>query len=271
MLENKMQIRELINKGIGIIDKMGIFYTNARVGNNTMELIKVIKSLFPLIQNQQPIISNVLADATLRLNDNGIINAFTFGDVRTSLKVLKSIYCRPPKIFISHKSEDKPFVDALVDLLRHYIGSEPNKIFCSSIPNYKIDLGKEIYDQIAAQFADNDVFTIIVHSPRYYQSSVCLNEMGASWILNTDCCSILTSDCEINELNGVIDKRFISIKVNNEDAKDRMNDFLYEVMDFFELPKPEFKAFSQWEKDRDKFLGIVNSIKYNGQHFGKWF
>ena len=54
-------------------------------------------------------------------------------------------------------------------------------------------------------------------------------------------------------------------------AKDRMNDFLCKVMDFFELPKPEFKAFSQWEKDRDKFLGIVNSIKYNGQHFGKRF
>ena len=270
-MENKIQIRELINKGLVTIDKMGNFTTGTPAGNNTKELIKVIKTLFPLIQSQQPVISDVLAKSTLRLNDNGIINAFYFGDVRTTLKVLEGIYCRPPKIFISHKSEDKPFVDALVDLLRHYIGSEPNRIFCSSIPNYKIDLGKEIYDQIATQFADNDVFTIIVHSPRYYKSSVCLNEMGASWILNTDCCSFLTSDCEINELNGVIDKRYIFIKVNNEDAKDRMNDFLCKVMDFFELPKPEFKAFSQWEKDRDKFLRIVNSIKHNGQRFGKWF
>ena len=94
MLENKMQIRELINKGIGIIDKMGIFYTNARVGNNTMELIKVIKSLFPLIQNQQPIISNVLADATLRLNDNGIINAFTFCDGAFFQHAKYKTYCK---------------------------------------------------------------------------------------------------------------------------------------------------------------------------------
>lgn len=267
-----MQIREIINKGLVTIDKMRDVTTGTPAGNNTKELITVIKTLFPLIQKQQPVISDVLAKATLRLNDNGIINAFFFGDVRTSLKVLKSIYCRPPKIFISHKSEDKPFVDALVDLLRLYVGSEPNKIFCSSVPNYKIDLGKEIYSQIATQFADNDVFTIIIHSPRYYQSSICLNEMGATWILDTDCCSFLTSDCDINKLNGVIDKRYISIKVNNEDAEDRMNDFLYEVMDFFELPKPEFKAFSQWEKDRDKFLRIVNNIKYNGgQRLGKWF
>ena len=72
----------------------------------------------------------------------------------------------------------------------------------------------------------------------------------------------LTSDCDINKLNGVIDKRYISIKVNNEDAEERMNEFLCEVMDFFELPKLESKAFSQWEKDRDKFLAIVNAIKY---------
>ena len=272
MMKNKNQIRKLINKGLLIIDNMGYFTTGTAVGNKTKELIGVIKTLFPLIQDQNPIISDILSTASLRLNSNGIINAFNFGDVRTSLKVLKSIYCRPPKIFISHKSEDKSFVDALVDLLRLYVGSEPNKIFCSSVPNYKIDLGKEIYGQIATQFADNDVFTIIIHSPRYYQSSICLNEMGAAWILDTDCCSFLTSDCDINKLNGVIDKRYISIKVNNEDAEDRMNDFLYEVMDFFELPKPEFKAFSQWEKDRDKFLRIVNNIKYNGgQRLGKWF
>ena len=51
MIENKMQIRELIKKGLVIIDKMGLFYTNTPAGNNTKELIKVIKSLFPLIQS----------------------------------------------------------------------------------------------------------------------------------------------------------------------------------------------------------------------------
>lgn len=263
MIENKVQIRNLINKGLWVIDKMENFTTGTPAGNNTKELIKIIKTLFPLIQNQQPIISDVLAKATLRLNDNGIINAFFFGDVRTSLKVLQGIYCRQPKIFISHKSEDQFFADALVDLLRHYIGSNPNMIFCSSIPNYKIDLGKEIYDEISAQFTDNDILTIIIHSPRYYQSAVCLNEMGASWILNTDCCSFLTADCDIDNLKGVIDRRYISIKVNKEDAKDRMNNFLGKVLDFFELPKPEFDILSQWENDRDKFLRTVNNLKYN--------
>lgn len=262
MTQNRKQVIKLINEGLHLVKLIDGIPTNFPAGKNTKRLMTLIDSLFPLVHDEYPIISTILSKSGTRLNKDGIVDAFCFGDIRTALKVLKGVYCRPPKIFISHKSEDKPFVDALVDLLRLYIGSEPNKIFCSSVPNYKIDLGKEIYSQIAAQFTNYEIFTIIIHSPRYYQSSVCLNEMGASWILNTDCCSFLTSDCKINGLNGVIDKRYISIKVNDEDAEDRMNNFLDKVMDFFELPKPEFKAFSQWEKDRDKFLAIVNAIKY---------
>lgn len=40
-------------------------------------------------------------------------------------------------------------------------------------------------------------------------------------------------------------------------VKDRMNEFIGKVLDFFELPKPEFPSFSQWEKDRDEFLKEV--------------
>ena len=42
-----------------------------------------------------------------------------------------------------------------------------------------------------------------------------------------------------------------------------MNNFLGKVLDFFELPKPEFDILSQWENDRDKFLRTVNNLKYN--------
>ena len=56
-----MQIRELINKGLVTIDKMRDVTTGTPAGNNTKELITVIKTLFPLIQKQQPVISDVLA------------------------------------------------------------------------------------------------------------------------------------------------------------------------------------------------------------------
>ena len=149
------------------------------------------------------------------------------------------------------------FVNALINLLRLYIGSDESKIFCSSIPNYKIGISRDIYPEIKAQFEKHNVFMIIVHSPRYYQSPVCLNEMGAAWIQTTECCSFLTSDCKFDDLKGVIDKNYISIKVNADDAKDRMNEFIGKVLDFFHLPQLEISSFSQWEKDRDEFLKEV--------------
>ena len=253
MTMEKKLIKEYINDGLSIISQMGI-KSDTPAGSNTRSLKDIVRKLFPLIANDYPLLSEVLSKAEIRLIENGIINAFFFGDIRTSLKILKDIYCRPPKIFISHKNEDMDFVNALVNLLRLYIGSDEDKIFCSSVPNYKIGLGKDIYPEIKAQFENNDVFMIIIHSPRYYQSPICLNEMGAAWIQSTECCSFLTSDCEYDDLKGVIDKNYISIKVNAMDAKDRMNEFIGNVLDFFQLPKPDFSSFSRWEKDRDAFL-----------------
>lgn len=256
MAKDNKQIKELIDEGLSTISKMEI-WSNTPAGPNTNKLKEIVKSLCPLISGDYPLLRDILSKAETRLIENGIINAFFFGDIRTSLKILKDNYSHPPKIFISHKSEDEAFVKALVKLLRLYIGSEAEKIFCSSVPTYKIGIGKEIFPEIKSQFDGNYVFMIIVHSPRYYQSSVCLNEMGAAWIQDTECYSFLTADCEYDDLKGVIDRKYISIKVNAKDAKDRMNEFMGKVLDFFNMPKPDLSTLSQWETDRDEFLKEV--------------
>ena len=259
MTKGNRQIKELINEGLSIISKMKI-RSNSSAGPNTNKLKGIVKNLYPLISDDYPLLRDILSKAETRLIENGIINAFFFGDIRTSLKILKDNYSRPPKIFISHKSEDDAFVKALVKLLRLYIGSEAEKIFCSSVPTYKIGIGKEIFPEIKSQFEGNDIFMIIVHSPRYYQSSVCLNEMGAAWIQNKEYYSFLTADCEYDDLDGVIDSKFISIKVNAKDATDRMNEFIYKVLDFFNLPQLELSVFSQWESNRNEFLKEVCNL-----------
>ena len=102
---------------------------------------------------------------------------------------------KPPKIFISHKSEDRLFVKELVRMLEFIVGTSEKNIFCSSIPGYDIKPSREILKELKKQFEENEVYFIIVHSPRYYKSSICLNEMGAAWVLGTKFCSFLTSDC----------------------------------------------------------------------------
>ena len=86
--------------------------------------------------------------------------------------------------------------------------------------------------------------------------------MGASWILNNECCSFLTADCNYEDLKGVIDKQYISIKVDANDAKERMNEFITKVLDFFNLSRFDITTISQWEADRDKFLKTVCKLTF---------
>ena len=92
---------------------------------------------------------------------------------------------RPPKVFISHKTEDLPYATALVNLINFIIGADGDKIFCSSIAGYGVKPSQDIIDKIKEQFTNHNLFVVIIHSPRYYKSPVCLNEMGAAWALDT--------------------------------------------------------------------------------------
>ena len=58
-------------------------------------------------------------------------------------------------------------------------------------------------------------------------------------------------------MKETIDRQYVSIKVNGDDVKDRMNEFICKVLEYFELPQIEMLKFSQWEADRDKFIKEV--------------
>lgn len=61
---------------------------------------------------------------------------------------------KPPKVFISHKTEDSAYAEALKNLINFIIGTEGDKLFCSSIPGYGIKPSQDIIDNIKAQFSN---------------------------------------------------------------------------------------------------------------------
>ena len=169
---------------------------------------------------------------------------------------------KPSKIFISHKTEDRLFVEELVSLIESIIGTDPSRLFCSSIGGYDIKPGKEILSELKRQFEEYKVIFIVVHSPRYYTSSICLNEMGAAWVLGAFFFSFLTPDCKYNMLNGVIDGRYMSIKVNDsmDMVVSKMNSFKDYLLDFFSIDKNNFNH-TRWEKNRNEFIDKTSSIE----------
>ena len=108
-----------------------------------------------------------------------------------------AVVAKNSKVFISHKTEDRAYADAIIHLINFIIGADGDKIFCSSIAGYGVKPSQDIIDKIKEQFTNHNLFVVIIHSPRYYKSPVCLNEMGAAWALDTKFYSFLTKDYRI--------------------------------------------------------------------------
>lgn len=169
---------------------------------------------------------------------------------------------KPPKVFISHKKEDKAYADALVNLINFILGADGDKIFCSSIPGYGIRQSKDILEELKRQFDQYEVYMVIIHSPRYYQSAICLNEMGASWALGTKFSSFLTNDCKLEHLHGVINAEKICIDLNDDSdtLNCHLNEFKDDLMAFFNA-----NAIDQnkWENARNRFVKEVKALTYD--------
>ena len=165
---------------------------------------------------------------------------------------------KAPMVFISHSSKDIEFVEALVTLLES-IGFNNKTLFCSSIPDYWIGLSKDIFASLKQLFIDHELFVIFIQSPRYYESAVSLNEMGAAWVLQTDYCSILTKDMQKEEMCGVFDDHTIFLKVDAPQVEARMNELKNTLTDMFDLPA---MTDTTWERKRNTFLKAVNAIEY---------
>lgn len=161
---------------------------------------------------------------------------------------------KPRKIFISHSSKDVEFVKELVNLLE-FMGLDETTMFCSSIDGYRIPLGENIFDFLRKQFLEYELFVIFIHSDSYYSSAVSLNEMGAAWVLKSDYCSFLTKDFSFTGMPGVVPNNNIAIKVDNDDATSRLNEFKDKITAFFGLQP---KNANVWERHRNDFLQKIS-------------
>lgn len=164
---------------------------------------------------------------------------------------------KPYKVFISHSGEDKSFVNELVKLLEFLGVDSPNKLLCSSIKGYQIPTSEDFAEYIMKQFYEYNLFVIIVHSHNYYSSPYSLNEMGAAWVLKTDFFSFLVTGFEFKDMDGVINNRTISVKVDQDDAGARLNELKNKLVPLF---KPQGVNESRWETLRDEFLSNVKDF-----------
>lgn len=211
------------------------------------------KELFLAIgkDNIESFLDNLSAKINGQLEKNEITE---MNEENLGINQLKIQDSMNPKIFISHKSEDlKGFVKPLVDMMLS-LGVSEKDIFCSSYPGFGVPFSKPILDCLATQFNEFHLMVLFVHSPRYYHSTICMNEMGAAWILKNEHYSFLTKDCEWNMLTGVVHDKDASFRAGQEDTYHLLNDFKENLEKFFGL---EPKSVTRWETIKKDFLEAV--------------
>lgn len=188
-------------------------------------------------------------------------NINTYYPQESVISLEETVMSKKPKIFISHSTNDKAYVQELVSLLDG-MGLTDEHVFCSSIPGYGIPLGRTIYQYLLEQFHEYDLHIIFIHSKNYYTSPVCLNEMGAAWVLKNKYTSILLPSFSFSEMKGVVDSSSIAIKLDNEEdeVKDKLNELYDQLIEEFNLNR--IKA-TIWEKKRNSFIEKINATHSN--------
>lgn len=170
----------------------------------------------------------------------------------------KNTNSKTPMVFISHSSKDKDFAEALVVLLED-LGMDSSNVFCSSVDGYGVGLSQDIFETLRSLFNEHELFVIFIHSPRYYDSPVSLNEMGAAWVLKTGFCSFLTTDMEFKDMTGVINQSKLSLKVDSEQAPAQLTEFKNILIQTFGLSNIDETKWARKSKD---FFNKVLNISY---------
>lgn len=152
-------------------------------------------------------------------------------------------------IFISHASKDKEIADALVDIiLQGALSVSIDKIFCVSTDGTKIKSGADWRDSIKGSLLSAKINFLII-TPNYKESEVCLNEMGAAWVMGAIVLPMIVDPINYRTV-GIIQEPNQIEKLLDEKSLDRIRDIVQEKL---EIPSTQIKS-DRWTMKKKEFL-----------------
>lgn len=167
-----------------------------------------------------------------------------------------------PIIFLSHKSDDRLYGDALE---RFFIGLglKNNQLIYTSHPLHKIPLDLNIYDYLREHIYSN-MFMIILWSDKYLDSPACLNEMGASWVTQSDYTNIYVPSFSFGNPKyrecAVDTSKMGTVLNGDEHCKANMLELKNKIQKLFKLENDEQKSIFLI----DQFIKEIKEISNNG-------
>lgn len=183
-----------------------------------------------------------------------LINGFLNNSESEKSEVVKSSM-ELGSIFISHSSKDKEIVEAFSDkVLRLGLGVSSEKIRCTSIEGAGIPNGEKMRDWIHENIKDCSLAVLMI-SPAYQKSQICLNEMGAIWALEKQVKILLLPGIEYKTM-GWLDEIRQAGHIDNEATLDTL---VEEIRTLFGM---DFNV-AEWGRNRKAFLKFCSTYKPN--------
>jgi hypothetical protein len=129
------------------------------------------------------------------------------------------------KVFISHSVKDKEIAESFIDLILQNGLSVPiSQIFCSSTDGTMIESGDDWRKAVMESIQSARV-TILLISPFFKESEVCICEMGGAWVANGKVIPLIIDPVSYGTV-GVIHKPLQIEKLLEEKSLDRLKDII---------------------------------------------
>lgn len=202
---------------------------------------------------------NPSEETELRLRANNFIgrqriNPYDFGAIMAIVSILSDSYsltAGAKKIFISHSSKDKIVIDSFVThVLRLGCGLQPNDIVCTSLESMGVKTGDDIRNYLKKQIKECD-YVFFMISSNYKESGICLNEMGAAWVLNKNVKPFLFPNYDFKDIGWLYEISKGST-LDNENTLDHLRDELLEVYALIEKPQT-----ADWTSNKKEFSKML--------------
>lgn len=193
------------------------------------------------------------------------LNPYDFGAIRVLVNLLndkvnefitsiRGSDSQVSKIFISHSHADAERVRSFVNnILILGCGLNNKNIFCSSIESAGIKTGEDLRNRLKSEIKGCKIVFLML-SNSYSNSSMCLNEMGASWVLSKNTMPLLFPERDYKDMEWLyqISK---GMKLDNEQALDELRDFIIESFNITASP-----TTSQWTASKKDFIARLNHL-----------
>ncbi|MEO9211206.1 MAG: toll/interleukin-1 receptor domain-containing protein [Ginsengibacter sp.] len=164
------------NNNNEIQEKINTQLSGKNLSKDEEKRLKLLKSYDKFLTTLDKVIANRDGAAKLKQLENEINQSLT--PVNKNEKPVKKIF-----VFLSHSSKDEQLVKLFTDkILRLLLNLKLDHIFCTSIEACSITSGHDFKEFIKLSLL-NATHVIQIITENYKKSEVCLNEMGAAWVL----------------------------------------------------------------------------------------